>query len=462
MKNIFWFRRDLRLEDNIGLYHALADSNEVIPTFIISKSFINSPEMSSARVFFLFDCLHDLAEQLNKLGSKLIIRFGNPEYELIKLAKEQNAQGIYFNKAYENEEIAEEKNIINLFAKSGYRVKSFKDQVIFEEKEIPVQLQKGELTFKNYKTKWLKKVPDENIKAITILEKDKIKFIKKVLPIDSIINPKPKDYGYSLEAIYLKGGETQAKKIFDNIISGKSYLETKYLDIWSKISPYIRFGAISHRKVMNYLLHDINFNYLEKNILEKVIDNIIKTEYLYSKFFNNEKNEFKKDNIQNNWDIMYNNFFLWCNGSTGYPIIDTAMRQLTKESCIHNNLKVISINFFINNLKIDAKWGQKHFLHKLIDGDSILNRYEWSEISELKVKNFSSITESKKFDKNGKFIRKFISELESVPDRYIHEPYKMPISLQNKIGCNIGINYPIPCIKGFRDEIERVKLYLDD
>lgn len=450
MRQIFRFKNDLRISDNIGLFSALEDSTEVIPVYIISKNLINSPNVSSARINFLFNSLKDLDNKLKQLNSKLIIRYGNPEHELIKLAIETKSKGLYFNKSYDTESIQEDKNIINHFVTSGYRVKTFKDGVIFEENDIPVKTRKGVLSLNNYKKKWLDKLSKNQIKSIKTNENLLKKFITTDWIIDSIKDLKVESFGFS-QTNTMIGGESESLKIVKDIKSSKKSKSRifNYLDNWSKISPYIRFGNISHRKILESFSEN-----------KMILDNLIKLEYATSLYLDKEKND-SNENILSDWFSMYNSFFLWCNGNTGYPIIDAAMKQLTTNSVIHNDLKNISIKFFINNLNIELKWAKRYFYQKLLDGDSPIYEYEWEELEKEKIKSFDPIKEGKKFDKEGHFIREFVNELFYVPEPFIHEPYKMPLSLQMKTGCVIGQTYPYTCVKDLGIENKIVDLYIE-
>lgn len=452
MRQIFRFKDDLRISDNIGLISALEDSTEVIPVYIIPKNFINSPNNSSARVNFLFDSLKDLDNKLKQLNSKLIIRYGNPEHELIKLALETKSKGIYFNKSYTPDAIKEDKSIINHFVTSGFRVKTFKDQVIFEENDLPVKTRKGNQSFNIYKKKWLDKYKLNTPKTLKPNDKLLKKFITTDWIIDSIKQLRVEDYGFTSNTNTLIGGESEALKHLKDLKNSKKSKSRiiNFLDDWSKLSPYIRFGNISHRKILEVLFNN-----------EIILNNIIKTEYSISLYLEKVNNISNSENIQSDWSSMYNSFFLWCNGNTGYPIIDASMKQLLMHSVVHQELKRLSINFFINNLNIELKWAKRYFYQKLIDGDSPLHEYEWEELENEKIKNFNPIKEGKKFDKDGYFIKEFVNELFYVPEPFIHEPYKMPLSLQMKTGCVIGQTYPYTCVKDLGIETEIINLFIE-
>ncbi|MEK7433806.1 MAG: deoxyribodipyrimidine photo-lyase [Cyanobacteriota bacterium] len=452
MRNIFWFRNDLRFEDNIGFYNALEESREVIPVYIISDSFINSPEINSARVNFLFDSLNYLNKQLEKYNSKLIIRTGNPEKELITLARETNAKGIYFNKSYYKKEIATEKNIIGNFAKSGYRVKSFKDSVIFEEKDISVATRKGLLDFDKFKKKWLAKIAKQEPIINNFTPKNYDKLIKKASNIYTINQLNVKNFGFSEDKFIIEVNEEIIKNAIENIIKENNH-NNNFFDYSVFFSIYTRFGNISIRN----LLANIDLDNLEKEpFLAQILDYIIKNDYYAQIEYLTPDEEINED-FSNDWE-EYNYFLTICNSKSGLPIIDALMKQIEINFTINDNLKNILINFFMYVMQINTNWIKKYLICKTINGDSYVSKNIIDYYKKKSIKNFDLIKESLELDLEGNYIKHFLPILAEIPQIFIHEPYKMPISLQKKIKCLIGEDYPYPIIKEGFIEIEHLTL----
>lgn len=458
MRNIFWFRRDLRLEDNIGLYYALMQSNEVIPVFIIDTNFLNSSDIGDAKIYFLFDSIKELDRELKELNSKLIIRSGNPANELIKLARETNAQGIYFNENYEPFELSRDKKVTEVFTKSGLKISKYKDQIIFDN-EIPVFTKKSITNFAAYKKKWLGKLRPEHYKLTINTNKDLLKLIGPDWEIYSLSHPNPKDYNFNLDTVYWKGGEIQAKKIAAEFFKEGIFNDKKpdcliNRDGLFNITPYLRFGNFSVRKFLNQLMSVWN----DQPICDKWLEKIIKTDYYTQLLFASGNQKDEKEKLNPGWANNYQHFFSWCKGLTGYPIIDAAINQLNKESWLPEILKELIASFLVKNLKLDWKWGEKYFMHKLVDGDLVNNSAEWKNIFSAKAGMFDPVSAGKAIDKSGEYIKRFLPQLKDVPEIYIHEPYKMPVSLQRKLSCIIGSDYPEPVIK--LEKIKSKSIYL--
>lgn len=437
MRSIFWFRNDLRLEDNTALFYALEECSEVIPVFIISSSFINSPEISSARVQFLLDSLINLNNKLEKYNSKLIVRMGKPEEELMSLARETNCKSLYFNKNYDYKDVLLEKTIIGDFAKVGYVVKTFKDAVIFEENELPIKTTKGILQFDKFKKKWLKKFSKEayiNIKLIS--ENNKHKFIGNNWELYNIAKLKSENFGFEEFNCIFLGGEDNA-----NITLKELFLEEKtelHINTLSKMLVYLRFGNISIRKILSYL----NFD-KPSLIEEKILLEIIKNDY-YSQFYDSEDNFINFDAKEVDWnDMSY--FMVLCNAKSGIPIIDAIITKIDSQAMLERDFKKILVDFVVNDLQVDIKWLTRYLSYKLLDGDSLQSKIELENYET--PKKFDLISESEKIDKKGIFIKEFLPILKNVPDNFIHEPYKMPVSLQKKVNCIIGEDYPYPLLK---------------
>lgn len=437
MRSIFWFRNDLRLEDNTALFHALNECSEVIPVFIISSTFINSPEISTSRVQFLLDSLTNLNSKLEKYNSNLIVRMGKPEEELMSLARETNCKGIYFNKNYDYKEVLLEKTIIGNFAKVGYRVKTFKDSVIFEEKELPLKTRKGIIAFDKFKKKWLKKFSKEdNLKLNLINDKNKQKFIGNNWELYNIGKLKSENFGFEEFNCIFLGGEDNANITLKEFFSEK---ETDlYINTISKILVYLRFGNLSVRKLLSQL------NFEQPSLAEsKIINEIIKNDY-YSQFYDAEDNYISFDDKEVDWnDMSY--FLVLCSANSGLPIIDAIINKIDNQAMIESDFKKILVDFVVNDLQVDIKWISRFLSYKLLDGDSVQSKIEL-ENYEI-PKNFDLIEASEKIDPQGVFIKNFLPVLKNVPESFIHEPYKMPVSLQNKVNCIIGKTYPYPILK---------------
>jgi deoxyribodipyrimidine photo-lyase len=447
MRNIFWFRRDLRLEDNIGLYHALKDSSEVIPVFIIDPDYLKSSDSGDARIYFLFDGIRELGEELNGMNAKLLIRSGNPASELVKLARETNSQGLYFNQNYEPYEISRDDKVTDGFSKAGLKICSYRDQIIFD-REVSISAKKGIINFSGYKKRWLSKLKSSDYKPKPIPKKNFLKLLSRDREIYSLKYPNPQDFNFNLEKTYWHGGELQAKKAFDSFF--KSGIFSSSLpdclvnrDGLFNIFPYLRFGNLSIRKILTKLMQ---VHPPEKQAdYDKWLENLVRNDYYTQILLNSSSLKDDKESLNQGWSNTYPHFFAWCSARTGYPAIDAALTQLNNESWLPPNLKKLAATFLVKKLRLDYRWGEKYFMHKLVDGDEAVNSAEWKAVNSGKIST-DLISESKLIDPSGEYIKMYLPQLKDVPEIYIHEPYKMPVSLQKKLSCIIGKDYPVPII----------------
>jgi deoxyribodipyrimidine photo-lyase len=464
MRNIFWFRRDLRLEDNTGLNQAFLEGDQVIPVFIIDTNYLNLSDTSDARVYFLFDGIRELAAELKLFNSKLIIRSGNPAAELLKLAKETNSQVLYFNENYEPFERTRDEKVTDAFIKAGLRVNKYKDMVIFD-REIGITSKTGLISFAVYKKKWLGRLAPEHYKISTIKSRDRLKLIGEDQEIYSLKLPNLKDLNFNLDQAYWKGGEIQAKKVFSVFFKEGIFNDSKPKSLLNHdglfdLSPYFRFGNISIRKFLNQLMAiSDNLSAGQQNFFDKWLDYIIKNDYFNQRLLTGSTGKEEKEILNPAWANNYQHFFSWCSGQTGYPIIDAAMNQLNKEAWLPAGLKKLTASFLVKSLRLDWKWGEKYFMHKLVDGDQAFNSAEWENIVSGKTKSFNLVSEGKEIDPSGEYIKLFLPQLKDIPEIYIHEPYKMPVSLQKKLSCIIGTDYPAPVVKPEGRKAKSVNLH---
>jgi deoxyribodipyrimidine photo-lyase len=408
-KCIFWFRKDLRLKDNIGLFNALNDNTEVIPIYIIDPTLINSSDTGSAKVKFILDSLKELSEKLTQAKSKLIIRFGKSDEQIIKLSNELNIKKLYFNKIYDLESDYNDEKTTPLLENFGLDIHSFKDNIFFDKEEL------FNLDFNEYKKLWKLK-----FKKLALFQTQEIfydKFIKKNNDILSLAVPSLEDYDIEFNHNYPLGGENQGLKILKN----NNY---KYFEYFDTINPYYEFGNISIRQIINHIQQDKN---LSNDILEELI------KYNYFMFY---RPSFKAlNNSTNNIDRDYNKFLTFCRAETGSPIIDSCIKQINTEFNINTKIFPYVLNYLINDLGVDPLWIERYLSHKIINTNK--------SFFYMLMSNYSDKISYKKEYVN-EYIKHYLPILKKIPDKYLHNPERMPLSLQKVVKCVIGSDYPKP------------------
>jgi deoxyribodipyrimidine photo-lyase len=340
--NIFWFRRDLRLNDNNALFQATNSGLPVLPLFIFDNNITEELPANDPRLSFIYETLYSINDKLNEYGSSVLILKGNPESLWEELLKSYDINTVFFNKDYEPYAIQRDKAIEALLNKQGIAFQKFKDQVIFEENEILKSNNKPYTVFTPYKNSWLKNLE----RKLPLRISDSIN-IKQFYP--EIFNfPSPARMGIGISRLKVRKPDLNAIK---------EYHKFRYfpaLDATTYLGPHLRFGTISIRRIVNLALQD-NQVFLNELIWMEFFMQIlyhfphVVTGNFKSKFYNiqwrNNEAEFEK----------------WCMGETGYPIVDAGMRQLNETGFMHNRVRMITAGFLCKHLLIDWRWGEAYF-----------------------------------------------------------------------------------------------------
>jgi deoxyribodipyrimidine photo-lyase len=398
--SIFWFRRDLRLEDNVALYHALQSEHPVIPLFIFDTDILNSLPKNDARVSFIHESLQKINEKLNNLGSSLLIKKGSTTEVWKSLFEEFTISAVFLNKDYEPFAIKRDLTIEAIVKENNASFFSFKDQVIFEEKEITKADGLPYTIYTPYKNKWLEKY--KSIAPITEFETE-----------NHFSNFYQSDFELpTLQQIGFE--ETDIKVKPHNLTQITNYHETRdfpAIDSTSYLSPHLRFGTVSIRKLVNWAVR--------KN--DVFLSELIWREFFMQILFSFPKvvsHNFKSayDGIQ--WRNNEEDFRRWCTGTTGYPMVDAGMRQLNATGYMHNRVRMVVASFLCKHLLINWQWGEAYFAEKLLDYELSANvgNWQWAAGTGCDAapyfRVFNPEIQLKKFDEKGIYIRKWIPEFD--------------------------------------------------
>lgn len=403
--NVFWFRRDLRIHDNAGLYRALKDKNPVLPIFIFDRNILDKLEPTDNRVEFIHHTIKGIGEELAKYHSAVEVFYDYPDKVFSGLLKKYNIEKVYTNHDYEPYAIDRDEQIKNILNNAGVSFHTYKDQVIFEKNEIVKDDESPYVVFTPYSKKWraglnkfyLKSYPTE-------------KYLKNLY--ETKLNQVP-----SLKSMGFKKGDQEipSEKFPVSVI--KHYQDQRDypgIDGTSRMSIHLRFGTVSIRDLAREAkkLSDVYLNELIWRDFYHMIlwhfprvgkGKTFRKEYELIKWRNNEK-EFKA----------------WCEGKTGYPIVDAGMRQLNKTGFMHNRVRMITASFLAKHLLIDWRWGEAYFAEKLLDYDLAANNggWQWAAGSGCDAapyfRVFNPTLQTKKFDKDLIYIKKWVPELETL------------------------------------------------
>ncbi|MCU0472927.1 MAG: DNA photolyase family protein [Bacteroidales bacterium] len=396
--NIFWFRRDLRLDDNTGLYNALNEGLRVILIFIFDTNIIDELSEDDARISFIYNRLSYLNDELQKKGSSVYILKGDPEEIWNRLIGMFDINSVYINKDYEPYAIERDRRIETILVKYNISLKKFKDQVIFEEKEILKSDGKPYTVFTPYKNRWL-----QNLKAKQILISGKKIPIFKNFYQCNYPFPVIEETGFKTSSIKVKPFDLSV--IQDYHI----YRDIPAADKTSYLSIYLRFGTLSIRDIVK-IAYERNMVFLSELIWREFFMQII------FNFPDVITENFKRqyDNVQ--WRNDQKEFSRWCNGETGYPIVDAGMRQLKESGYMHNRVRMITAGFLCKHLLIDWRWGEAFFAQKLLDYELSSNNGNWQWAAGTGCdaapwfRIFNPDTQQKKFDSGYEYIKKWVPD----------------------------------------------------
>jgi deoxyribodipyrimidine photo-lyase len=399
---VFWFRRDLRLQDNAGLYHALKENNDVVPIFIFDTSILDKLEdKMDRRVDFIHQSLQLLQEQLSELQASLIVFHGNP----VEIFRQLNPKAVYTNHDYEPYARERDDTVKKLLEAKGITFNTYKDQVIFEKDEVVKEDRKPYTVFTPYSKKWKSKITPFYSKSYPT-RKHFINFKKiSILPIPDLksIGFQPTHTTFPDRLVKLSVIERYDKQRNFPAVQGTT-----------RLSVHLRFGTVSVRTLVQVAQ--------QKN--EVWLNELIWRDFYHMilwHFPHVETRAFKPayDAIQ--WVNNEDDFKKWCDGKTGYPIVDAGMRELNTTGFMHNRVRMIVASFLTKHLLIDWRWGEAYFAKKLLDFDLAANNggWQWAAGSGCDAapyfRVFNPALQTDKFDPQRNYINQWVPEWKS-PD----------------------------------------------
>jgi len=402
--NIFWMRRDLRLEDNTALYHALKTRENVLPLFIFNPDILERLEVRpDIRVNFIYKSLLGIKESLEKIGSSLYIAHGRPQDIFKKMAEEFHICSVYVNRDYEPYTVYRDLHVERFLKINKIEFHSYKDHLLFEKDELVKDDGKPYTVFTPYKNKFLEKLNKEMVRPLNTAQYFH-NFIRiKPLPMMSL-----ELLGFEpVSIVFPSKGLSQT--LLEEYAANRDFPARNGT---SKLSVHLRFGTISIRKVTALALQH------SETFLSELIWRNFYSQILW--FFPHVVTRaFKSayDNIQ--WENNLDHFNAWCQGKTGYPMVDAGMRELNQTGFMHNRLRMVTASFLCKHLLIDWRWGETYFASKLDDYDLASNNggWQWAAGSGCDAapyfRIFNPELQAKKFDPDNEYIRKWVPEFDT-------------------------------------------------
>ena len=409
--SIFWFRRDIRIKDNIGLSEATKSKYPVIPIFIFDEKITENLPKNDSRINFIHKNLRKLNNLLvEKFNSKLQVFKGNPIEIIDKIVKEYNVKEVYTNHDYEPYAIKRDNFIYNNLKSKKIPFYTFKDQVIFEKNEVLKDNGSPYVVFTPYMRKW-----KQNLKKnYSVLENNEL--CNNFHNLDKYNLKEISEYGFEKNISEVINFDV-SKKIIEEYEKKRNFPS---LNSTSKIGPFLRFGVISIRSLVKYVLKFSNETFLNELIWREFFMQIL------FHFPNSSTSSFKSkyDNIK--WVNDKKMFEAWKNGKTGFPIVDAGMNELNKTGFMHNRVRMITSSFLCKQLLIDWRWGEKYFALKLNDYEmsSNVGNWQWASGSGVDAapyfRIFNPHTQIEKFDKNYDYINNWVDLKNNYPKEIVN------------------------------------------
>ena len=402
--NLFWFRRDLRIVDNHGLYQALAAGNPVLPIFIYDKNILNDLEDDDSRVQFISEQVNRLKEEFERNNSTLWIYHGKPLEAFKRLWVEYDVEAVFTNVDYEPYATERDGRVATFLKSQSIHFHQFKDQLIFHKNDMVKADGKPYTIFTPYKNKWLAKFSEADLEEYP--SKKILNRLLKTAPLNDI---SLRDIGFRKGPI-----EFPVKKIDKNILKNyEAIRDFPARDGTSHLGIHLRFGTISIRKLTKKAVkHSSVF-------LNELIWRNFYADILWH-FPHVEKRSFKPAYDYIPWGNSEKDFARWCEGRTGYPLVDAGMRQLNETGYMHNRIRMVTASFLCKHLLIDWRWGEAYFAEKLLDYELASNNggWQWAAGTGCDAapyfRVFNPTLQAQKFDPDLKYIRQWVPELDEL------------------------------------------------
>jgi deoxyribodipyrimidine photo-lyase len=463
---LVWFRRDLRSFDHAALHHALRQCETVFCAFIYDKEILDTLPRADRRVEFIHACIGELAAELQQMGGGLIVRHAAARDAIPRLAAELQVDAVFANHDYEPQAMARDDAVAAALAADGRPLFTFKDQVVFEKSEVLSQSGTPFSVFTPYKNAWLKRLQAD---PASVAPWPVEPYAHKLAPLPNAQSSPPslptlQQLGFeptNLAQLAIPAGMRGGAQLFEDFLDriaeydvARDYPAVKGP---SYLSLHLRFGTVPVR----HLVHTVAALSARGQAGEGGavwLSELIWREFYMMILFHHPhvaQAAFKPAYDAIEWERgpqADELFAAWCEGRTGYPLVDAAMAQLNRTGYMHNRLRMVTACFLIKDLGIDWRRGEAYFAQHLNDFDLAANNggWQWASSSGCDAQPyfriFNPVTQSEKFDPEGKFIKRYLPQLAALDRREIHAPWQVPRMVLEEKGVTLGHDYPQPLV----------------
>ena len=460
MPALVWFRRDLRADDHAALAHALGHHERVWCVFVFDREILD-PLLATGltadrRVEFILRAVEELDAVLRTRGGGLIVRHGFAREEIPRLAAELGVTAVCANRDYEPAARERDAEVARRLVADGREWRDFKDQVIFERDEVLTGGGKPYGVFTPYRNAWLKRLTPADLAP-----HDTGGLPGRLMPAPpGPALPTLESLGFAptnLAALALPTGMSGARRLLDDFLERMDdYADRRDFPAQkgpSYLSAHLRFGTVPVRELVA-AAHSRTLGPGGRGAATW-LGELIWREFYQMLLWHHPRvltRCYKPEFDGLAWDEDAELFAAWCEGRTGYPLVDAAMRQLAATGYMHNRLRMVAASFLAKDLGLDWRLGERHFAEQLLDFDLAANNggWQWAASTGCDAQPwfriFNPVTQSEKFDADGRFIRRYVPELEAVPAKHIHAPWRMDAATQAACGAVVGRDYPAPVV----------------
>jgi len=404
--NIFWFRRDLRLDDNVGFLNALKSDHPVLPIFIFDKAILDHLPKDDARVTFIYNTLQNMRNTLQEEHQSSIAMYhDNPKDVFKTLMDEYTINTVFTNHDYEPYATKRDKEIEELLSKNKIKFKTYKDQVIFEKDEVVKKDGDPYVVYTPYMRVW-----KENFKSYNLEIYYTNDYLNNLVEHTRLPNLSLSDIGFTKSSQKIED-YTVTPTLIQNYEATRNFPAK---DATSKLGPHLRFGTVSVRKMIKKAIAENNEIFWQELIWREFFMQIL------WHFPHTHKEAFKAKYDRIDWRNNETEFKAWCEGKTGYPLVDAGMRQLNQTGFMHNRVRMLVGSFLCKHLLIDWRWGEAYFAEKLHDYDMSSNVGNWQWVAGSGVdaspyfRIFNPTTQIDKFDKQHKYIKQWVPDYQEL------------------------------------------------
>ena len=470
---IVWFRRDLRVRDNAALHEACRQAEQVVPLFVFDEAILGRSDTGAARVAFLIDALHVLDANLQKRGGRLVIRRGQALEQVRRAVTDFGADGVFFHREYEPHGRERDATVQKALAEAGKVGEAFPGVALFEPEQIRSQEGHPYTVFGPYKRAWFSlpaALPHPAPAHVPVPAEARGERL-----------PQASDLTFHTGQTFECGGEDAAHALMQeflqhNIRDYDTRRDMLAEDATSRLSKHLHLGTLCPRTVVAAVrgagqdhARGRNAETQGEHRQEPGHSGFL-TELAWHDFYLHilyhfphvAGGAFKPQFDAIPWENDESLFAAWKEGQTGYPVVDAAMRQLRGEAWMHNRSRMIVASFLTKDLLIDWRWGERHFMQQLVDGDQAANNGGWQWAAGTGTdpqpffRIFNPTLQGKKFDPQGVYVRRWVPELARVPDKFIHEPWRLSPLEREAAGCD---GYPTPLVDHAQQRLRALAMY---